>query len=120
MSVEARGTIGDCLTFQKRGRGFAAIRPPVPRKSKTSNPTAGQTAQRLKIKALVVAWQSFTDEQKEAWNAEAKSSGLNLSGYHFFIRNGETAPLEMISVLGMYSGSDPQKINFSLGTGQLA
>ena len=120
MSTEAHGTIGNCLTFQQRGRGFAAIRPPVPRKSKTSNPTAGQTTQRLKIKALVESWQAFTDEQKAAWNAEAKISGDNLSGYHHFIKNGEATPLTTISVLGHYTGSDPQKINFLLGTGLLA
>jgi hypothetical protein len=118
-SLEAHGTIGGLLTFQRRGRGFAVIAPPRPPRSVSMNPTLAQTEQRLKIKSLVLTWQEMTPEQKEIWNAKAKLAGDTLAGYHVYIREASAEPIAIVWVLGPYTGSDPRRRSFEFNFGTL-
>ncbi|MBA7638324.1 hypothetical protein ES703_45978 [subsurface metagenome] len=63
LSLGARGTIADSLTFQKRGRGTIAREKPIPKDPKS----AAQLAQRQRYIEAVALWNALSPEEKEAW-----------------------------------------------------
>ena len=63
LSLGARGSIGDTLTFQKRGRLTIARQKPTPTDPKTDL----QLAQRQVYREAVTAWNALTPEEKEAY-----------------------------------------------------
>ncbi|MBA7588608.1 hypothetical protein ES708_30671 [subsurface metagenome] len=63
LSMGARGSIGDTLTFQKRGRLTIARQKPIP----TDPQTDLQLAQRQVYRDAVADWNALTPEEKEAW-----------------------------------------------------
>ncbi len=63
LSLGARGSIGDTLTFQKRGRLTIARQKPIP----TDPQTDLQLAQRQVYRDAVAAWNALTPEEKEAY-----------------------------------------------------
>ncbi|MBA7589483.1 hypothetical protein ES708_31568 [subsurface metagenome] len=63
LSLGARGSIGNTLTFQKRGRLTIARQKPIP----TDPKSPAQLAQRQRYKDAVDAWHALTPEEKEAW-----------------------------------------------------
>ena len=119
LSILAKGSIRKSITFQKRPSGVAAIKPPIPAKKRTRNPTAAQAASRAVFKNLVKAWQALTAAQKSEWQDEADWVGSGLSGFLQFMRAGTGLPFVVaLDVLGFYEG-DPKKRNFLLGSGLL-
>ncbi len=79
LSLGARGTIADSLTFQKRGRATIARRKPIP----TDPESTAQLAQRKIYTAAIATWQALTPEAKEAWRGVCPG----LSPYHCFMRS---------------------------------
>ncbi|MBA7589728.1 hypothetical protein ES708_31817 [subsurface metagenome] len=63
LSLGARGTIADSLTFQKRARGTIARRKPIP----TDPRSPAQLAWRQVYRDAVTIWNTLTFEEKEAW-----------------------------------------------------
>ena len=63
LSLGARGSIGDTLTFQKRGRLTIARQKPIPTDPKTDL----QLAQRQVYREAVAAWNALTPEEQEAY-----------------------------------------------------
>ncbi|GAI80476.1 unnamed protein product, partial [marine sediment metagenome] len=63
LSLGARGSIGDTLTFQRRGRLTIARQKPIP----TDPQTDLQLAQRQVYREAVAAWNALTIEEKEAY-----------------------------------------------------
>ena len=63
LSLGARGTIADSLTFQKRRQLTIAREKPIP----TDPKSPAQLTQRQKYKDAVSAWHALTPEEKEAW-----------------------------------------------------
>ncbi len=63
LSLGARGTIADSLTFQKRGRGTIARQKPIPKDPES----AAQLAWRQVYRDAVTIWNLKTLEEKEAW-----------------------------------------------------
>lgn len=63
LSLAARGSIGDTLTFQKRGSLTIARRKPIP----TDRKTDLQLAQRQVYRDAVAAWNALTPEEREAY-----------------------------------------------------
>ncbi|MBA7547873.1 hypothetical protein ES705_40314 [subsurface metagenome] len=63
LSLGARGTIADSLTFQKRGRGTIVRQKPIPKDPKSP----AQLAWRQVYRDAVAAWHALTAEGKEAW-----------------------------------------------------
>ncbi len=63
LSMGARGSIGDTLTFQKRGRLTIARQKPIP----TDPQTDLQLAQRQVYRDAVADWNALTPEEKEAY-----------------------------------------------------
>ncbi len=87
LSLGARGTIADTLTFQKRGLATIAREKPIP-----ENPRSlAQLAQRQVYRDAISAWHALTAEAKEAWRGVCPG----LSPYHCFMRSELTyvAPL---------------------------
>jgi hypothetical protein len=63
LSLGARGTIANTLTFQKRGRGTIAREKPIPKDPKSE----AQLARRQIYRDAVAVWNALTPEEKEAW-----------------------------------------------------
>ena len=63
LSMGARGSIGDTLTFQKRGRLTIARQKPIP----TDPQTDLQLAQRQVYRDAVADWNALTPEEKDAY-----------------------------------------------------
>ncbi|MBA7545125.1 hypothetical protein ES705_37488 [subsurface metagenome] len=79
LSLGARGTIADTLTFQKRGRGTIAREKPIPKDPKSP----AQLAQRQRYKEAVAVWNALTLEEKEAWRGVCPG----LTAYQCFMRS---------------------------------
>ena len=79
LSLGARGTIADTLTFQKRGRGTIARGKPTP----TDPKTLLQLAQRQRYKEAVALWNALTTQEKEAWRGVCPG----LTAYQCFMRS---------------------------------
>ncbi len=78
LSLGARGTISNSLTFQKRGKGHFAREKPIP----TDPKSPAQLAQRQIYKDAVSAWHALTPEEKEAWRGVCRG----LTAYQCFIQ----------------------------------
>ncbi len=63
LSLGARGTIADRLTFQKRGTGHFARVKPIPKDPRSE----AQLAWRQVYRDAVAAWNALSQEEKEAW-----------------------------------------------------
>lgn len=79
-SVDARGSVGDALTYAKVGKTNYAKRYTRP----TNPQTAAQTAHRLGIGFISSLWKTLTVEQKATWNQLADQ--LQLPPYHAFLK----------------------------------
>ncbi|MBA7580117.1 hypothetical protein ES708_22008 [subsurface metagenome] len=79
LSLGARGTIADSLTFQKRGRATIARQKPIPKDPKSE----AQLAQRQRYKEAVASWHSLTPEEKETWRGVCPG----LTSYQCFMRS---------------------------------
>jgi hypothetical protein len=81
LSLGARGTIADSLTFQKRGKGKATIarQKPIPKDPKSE----AQLAQRQIYRDAVAVWHALTPEEKEAWRGVCPG----LTAYQCFMRS---------------------------------
>ncbi len=79
LSLGARGTIADSLTFQNRGRLTIARNKPIPENPRSE----AQLAQRQTYTDAIVAWNDLTPQEKEAW----RSVCPGLSPYHCFMRS---------------------------------
>lgn len=79
LSLGARGTIGDSLTFQKRGRGTIAREKPIPKDPKSE----AQLAWRQVYRDAVAAWRALTAQEKEAWRGICPG----LPAYQCFMRS---------------------------------
>ena len=78
LSLGARGTIGDALTYQKRGQLTIARQKPIPKDPKSE----AQLAQRQRYKDAVASWHSLTLVEKEAWRGVCPG----LTAYQCFMR----------------------------------
>ncbi|MBA7591813.1 hypothetical protein ES708_33980 [subsurface metagenome] len=78
LSLGARATIGDSLTFQKRGQDTIAREKPIPKDPKS----AAQLARRQTYRDAIDAWRALTADEKEAWRGVCPG----LSPYHCFMR----------------------------------
>lgn len=80
-SLEATGSIGDALTYGKRGKANV-----IKRKAKPANPrTMSQIHSRTAIAAGNAVWRTLTDEQKELWKTEGEArqiTGFNAQTSH--------------------------------------
>ena len=79
LSLGARGSIGDTLTFQKRGRITIARQKPIPKDPKSE----AQLARRQIYKEAVAAWHALSPEGKEAWRGICRG----LTAYQCFMRS---------------------------------
>lgn len=79
-SIEARGTLGDVLTYQ---RGFGKHR--VTRKPGHRDAgTEAQGLQREKFLEAVAGWHALSVEDKAAYNATADP--MQMTGYQYYLK----------------------------------
>lgn len=79
LSLGARGTIADTLTFQKQGRGHFVRRKPIPKDPKSP----AQLARRQIYREAVASWHSLTAEEKDAWRTVCPG----LTAYQCFMKS---------------------------------
>ncbi|MBA7583576.1 hypothetical protein ES708_25522 [subsurface metagenome] len=79
LSLGARGTIADTLTFQKRGRGHFARKKPVPKDPRSP----AQLAWRQLYRDTVAVWNALTPEEQQAWRGVCPG----LTAYQCFMRS---------------------------------
>lgn len=79
-SVEARGTLGNALTFKKGKEGQRVEKVPRPRDRKS----VAQVAQRDLFVEAVLYWHSLGMSQRDY--AEVKGDALRITGYNYVIR----------------------------------
>lgn len=79
LSLGARGTIADSLTFQKRGARHIAREKPIPKDPKSP----AQLAWRQIYRDAVAAWHALSAEEKETWRGVCPG----LTAYQCFMRS---------------------------------
>lgn len=104
LSLGAKGTVGDALTYQKKGKGHAVYG----HKKHKDAKSASQLAQRTQIGSLVSQWQALTDYVKELWDQAAKSVAYVGTGYHYFIHKGGVYPTGFSWSDSAVAWSDPK------------
>lgn len=85
LSSDAHGSLGRVLTYshRKSGKQVRTYNKPL------VAPSAKQRGQRRLTEFLVAQWQNMSDADKATWETNAKASGLNLPGYHYFLREAQ-------------------------------
>lgn len=86
LSLDAKGTIGKILTYQNRPKSQTVMRKPSSSRVSLDNPSIARQAQRAVIGNLVRQWQALTPAEQYYWDYLADQSGLNIKGYHYFIK----------------------------------
>jgi len=85
LSENAHGSIAKAITYSKRRTHNHARKYQPPRK----DPSPKQRAQRRITEFLVAQWQNMAANDKASWNTEARNSGLNITGYQYFLRTAQ-------------------------------
>ena len=79
LSLGAKGTIADSLTFQKRGKATMVRRKPIPENPRSE----AQLAQRQRYKDAIAVWHALSPAEKEAWRGVCPG----LTAYQCFMRS---------------------------------
>lgn len=85
LSLDAHGTLADLLTYSSKRSGSQVRLYNKPLKPAS----AKQRGQRRLTEFLVAQWQNMSAGDKATWEANAAKSGLNLEGYHYFLREAQ-------------------------------
>jgi len=85
LSLEAHGSLSNILTYSRKRTGSQVRKYNKP----TVPATAKQRGQHRLTEFLVAQWQNMSAADKATWAANARTSGLNLSGYHYFLREAQ-------------------------------
>jgi len=85
LSLGAHGSISKILTFSKKRTGQQTRKYNKP----LIAPSGAQRGQRRLTEFLVAQWQNMSAGDKATWATNAKASGLELSGYHFFLHEAQ-------------------------------
>jgi len=99
-SDKASGSLGDCLTFSKRKSG-AQVR--FQRKQKIVTPSWGQADEQSLYRVIYARWLSLSSAQKQAYDDEAKSKNLSMSGWNLFLRKAMSDPMFYLGLVGYWS-----------------
>jgi len=95
-SQQAHGSLSKVLTYSKRKSGQQVRRYNKP----PATPSAKQRGQRRLTEFLVAHWQNMTTAERATWEANAKASGRNLPGYHYFLREAEIIGGKVLDLSG--------------------
>ena len=88
-SVDAKGTVAKTLTAQGRPGGTAIIKPPRASKKSLEQPSLAKCNQRGIMALLIAHWQTMPQSERDTWNTNAKTSGKQIAGYHYFIQEAQ-------------------------------
>lgn len=86
LSIDAKGKIGEGVAYQRRPTGTVIMKNPRPGRHSLDNPSAAQQIQRNAVASLISQWQALTAAEKYYWDYLAEKSGLNIKGYHYFMK----------------------------------
>jgi len=84
-SEDAHGSISKLLSYshKKSGKQVRLYNKPA------KVATAKQRGQRRVTEFLVAQWQNMSAPNKATWATNAAASGLNIAGYHYFLREAQ-------------------------------
>jgi len=100
LSNKASGSVSPALTFSERKTG-SQVR--FQRKQKLIKSTYGQADQKSLYRLIYARWLSFSDEQREAYNQEAKEKRLKMSGWNLFLKLAVSDPKTYLGLVGYWS-----------------
>lgn len=86
LAIDAKGKIGKGVAYQGRPKGTVFMKNPSPGRHSLDNPSAAQQIQRNAIASLISQWQALTPAERYYWDYLAEQSGLNIKGYHYFMK----------------------------------
>lgn len=92
LALDAKGTLADTLTFQKRPSGHALYLRNHPGGREPYTPPPKVLAQRTIIANLVYAWRHLDVNYREQWDELAKEMGEAGTGYHLYIKYNGVFP----------------------------
>ena len=98
-SIEAQGTIGGAITYQKGFGKHRAMRVPTHRDAES----AGQLTQRSLFLDAVAAWNALSAPEKAAYNTRAKF--LQMTGYNLFVKEYIANPPVPVMEQVIFGGS---------------
>lgn len=84
-SLDAKGTLGKTLTFQKKGKGHTVYPYKKPGDREPFTPSPSQNEQRDRIRAVVAEWQGLSDAEKASWDEKAENASFPGTGYHYYL-----------------------------------
>lgn len=90
LSLGAKGTIGDALTFQKRGRDTIARTKPIPRDPYSLN----QAYQRWDYRDYAHMWTLLSNSEKQVYRT--KASRYHITGFSQFMRESLKALTDIV------------------------
>lgn len=103
MSLGAHGKLANELNYSKRKDGNIGRKFHYPRK----DPTGSQYTRRVIIGLLTAHWQTMSAGDKATWEANAKSAGLNISGFNYFVKLATADLYTHHGLCGYWSFNEP-------------
>jgi len=100
MSLEARGSIGPGLTYSERKSG-SQVR--TQQKQVIPNPSFASTDNQSLYRLIIARWNSFTQNQQNAYNEEVKTENLQISGWNLFVKKAMLNPLVYLGLAGYWT-----------------
>jgi hypothetical protein len=105
-SVSAHGKLGKSLIYSHPGSGQIARNFHMPHKKTTLK----QWTQRHIIGLLTAHWQIKTTSEKLIYENLAKASGMNISGFNYFVKIAQTNLYAHHGLCGYWSMNEPNGI----------
>ena len=98
LSVDADGQVGGTLCFRHHAGGVHVLPVAGPgSRTKGLQPSAAQLAQRARYRAANTAWRALRPEERAAWQAQAKGSRQNVSGWNLYLAAWMANPGEEVN-----------------------
>jgi len=100
MSQEARGSLGPGLTYSERKSGSQAR---IQQKQVIPKPSFASTDNQSLYRLIIARWNSFTQNQQDAYNEEVKTENLQISGWNLFVKKAMLDPLVYLGLAGYWT-----------------
>ena len=98
LSVDAAGQVGGAICFRHGAAGVHVLPVAAPgSRTKALKPSAAQLAQRARYREANASWRAQSPAERAQWQALAKTSRRNVSGWNLFLRAWMANPGEEVS-----------------------
>lgn len=92
LSLEARGTVGQDLTFRHGAKAANVYRPPLRQSAARTRTSAAQQTIRDIYREALAAWRALNPGTRETWNALAVADPRAVNGWNLYLAAYTPAP----------------------------